>query len=720
MKQSKSPLRKIILIASIPALIAAGYFLWQHYKYRLAESVAKAVITNKTDSLYNITYDSLHLDEANGNAHLKNVHVIPDTARIHLMSQEQMPPVMLEVFVKSITIRGINPEDALRGKAIIGDTVIIHHPQITMYTLKPLKKKTKLESEAKSVFREILGKLHRIHLKYILIDTINVSARNFFSGKKSFDFSNGSIQLTDVLVDSAHQEDTTRTMFCKNAAFAVDSFYSYNFNRPEFIIRKLAFSGDTHSFTFEKIILNRFNDAISAGEPLLDASGLKLSGINTDAIIKNKALTAEAIECREINFHEPPKENISDIGQKISEKPDVTDTVTGFRNVYSFHVQSIGFGNVNFIPKEKNQFDIGKIKLNIRGVSARKIANFESNPLRYIEEADLDIANIKLTSADKQYQFLFDGIHVNSLNKNIFIKSAFCNPLLGESSFANHYPFQKDRFEASLQELNINGIDVDDIFNHKLIADRLTIKNLSAKIYRDLNKPIEQKSKVGNYPSQMLETLSFPVQIGNAEVTNANIQYRERQASGKQTGNIGFYNTRMRISNITNIKSEIAKDNNLIVNFSSKVLNKIPLSGFFNFYLGKKDGAFDVHGEIGKFDATILNEISVPLAMLRIKKGIIEEIKFDFHGNDYKAGGPFVMKYNHMKVDVMKKDHLSDTIRRRGLISLLANIIVKNENPENGQLRKEIPSHERNIYKSFFNLIWKTLFAGIKITVGIP
>ena len=78
------------------------------------------------------------------------------------------------------------------------------------------------------------------------------------------------------------------------------------------------------------------------------------------------------------------------------------------------------------------------------------------------------------------------------------------------------------------------------------------------------------------------------------------------------------------------------------------------------------------------------------------------------------------MKYEDLKVDVLKRDDDSKKIEKKGLTSFLANTIVKNSNPDKGNLRKETPHYDRDIQKSFFNLVWKTIFTGMKETVGLP
>lgn len=108
------------------------------------------------------------------------------------------------------------------------------------------------------------------------------------------------------------------------------------------------------------------------------------------------------------------------------------------------------------------------------------------------------------------------------------------------------------------------------------------------------------------------------------------------------------------------------------------------------------------------------------MALIRVKDGKVNEINFNLTGNDTSAKGDFVMKYENLKVDVLKRDKDSKEIKKRGLLTFAANLIVKNNNPNNGTLRKEKPEYDRDIYKSFFNLVWKTIFEGMGKTVGLP
>ena len=156
------------------------------------------------------------------------------------------------------------------------------------------------------------------------------------------------------------------------------------------------------------------------------------------------------------------------------------------------------------------------------------------------------------------------------------------------------------------------------------------------------------------------------------------------------------------------------------ISFETKALAAIPVKGSFTFFLNSTEGKFTADGHVSSFDAPFLNEVSVPIGLIRLKAGTIHSLDFSFTGDNLQAGGKLLMKYNDLKVDVLKRDRKSNSIKKKGIKSLLANIIVKNDNPRNGQLLEVNPSYDRDVQRSFFNLIWKTIFTGMKKTAGVP
>ena len=84
-------------------------------------------------------------------------------------------------------------------------------------------------------------------------------------------------------------------------------------------------------------------------------------------------------------------------------------------------------------------------------------------------------------------------------------------------------------------------------------------------------------------------------------------------------------------------------------------------------------------------------------------------------GTDLQSRGNATLLYRDLKIELLKKD--SNDVKKSGLKSLLANALMKNSNPTNGVTRTEEINYERDKTKSFFNLLWKSIFSAAKKTV---
>ncbi len=103
-----------------------------------------------------------------------------------------------------------------------------------------------------------------------------------------------------------------------------------------------------------------------------------------------------------------------------------------------------------------------------------------------------------------------------------------------------------------------------------------------------------------------------------------------------------------------------------------------------------------------------------------IKEGRLNGFSFDLKGDNYSMGGTVKMLYDDLKVALLERDKGASEMDKKFLTSLLANFVIKNSNPKgNDDVRVEQVQLARNTNRSLFNLCWKTLFKGMRQTLGI-
>ena len=128
--------------------------------------------------------------------------------------------------------------------------------------------------------------------------------------------------------------------------------------------------------------------------------------------------------------------------------------------------------------------------------------------------------------------------------------------------------------------------------------------------------------------------------------------------------------------------------------------------------LRNEDSVFTITGEIGAMEAVAINPVAEPLGMVSIVKGKINSLVFNMEGTNYKGTGKATFLYSDLKLEVLKMKEAA--LKKKGLVSFLANTLVKNDNPKNGDTRVSDISFDRDVKKSFFNLVWKSILSGVK------
>lgn len=707
--------RILYYVLSVAVLLAGGYYGMRYLRNAKSARILKTTISNLKDSLYTFSYDYFHYDEATGNAELRNVSVKPDTSLMAMIPEKLRPSVLIEAKVNSILLKGIRIKDSSGARQITGDTILINHPVVRMMGVKPFDKNILVEKEAHALYKEVLKRLNLLHVKFGLADSISILSQSYASGNPNFYLTNGRLRLEDVLIDNDNPQDSSRIFFCKAADFSVDSFVSFNNNRRELMLHRISFSGRNQSIGIDRIMLNYFRGNEDEGNLFLDAASLRFDGVNTSELLYDRNFMVDSVSCKAIKVYELPKEKVFASGEiKVQQ---ALDTITGFRNVYAVQLKTLKLPDVAFIPLAKSALEVGKVMLTVNGVKSNRIAHLEANPLKYIDEVALNIQSMAIRPRDQFYTYGFRDLNINSAEKQLKIGAVYIQPKLSEYQFADSFPYQQDRFDVRLQGIRIDGIGMEDVFENKMIATSLSVDDVMASISRDLDKPLQQVSKVGNYPSQMLLGLELPVNVRKISLPSCDIKYSELRTRRGRVGTVHFARTAIHATNITNFRELIKTNPLLSVSFTSQVQNAIPLEGEFIFDLKSTRGGFSAQGNVGSFDAARLNSVSVPMALIRIRTGRINKINFDLQGDDSHAEGDFLMAYENLRLDILRQKGPDQVQKRRGLASLLANMIILDANPVDGNLRKVKAHHNRNPYKSFFNLVWKTLFTGMKSTI---
>lgn len=705
-------------MAAVLALVLLLFVFYKSEKYSFINNKVRNLVAKKTDSLYHVAYDSLMVDEVGGNVYLKNLSITGDTIlqEKYLQAGDTSAATMLiNARVPSVQVVGFKTAAALLSKQLSCDKIIITNPIITLniYPGQPVSK-AELRDQGRQIYQRILGNLKMIQADSVVVINAEVVAQNHYTKEVKFHTFNTSIFLKDVLVDSLHANDTTRTLFSRQVALHSDKA----------ILGENPVIAEVTNITFDS------KSGILALSNIAHSSLKQGKGFNgkVEDIVITGLQALGSIEALNISIN---KASIGKLRVEMEQQKDGQKKPGGRQEmlqpilngwIKSFTINDVAAGDVTLdLHKEgekKKPFILNKSTINIRHFKLDTTATMDGSLLTKADDLIATNDLISFKSKDGLYNYLCKGLTVKLKSKTILLKEFLVKPLLNEQGFADKVAVQRDRYNAEVKNIVMTGFDFAKALNGELNIDKISMTNNTLKIYRDISKPMDSISRVGKYPHQVLYKLELPVAINKLIAANTTIEYKERNGLSDTSGSISFAKSKIEISNITNHEKPGKKT--MTVDMVTSFIGQVPMVVNMKFFLDRvKDGATEITIRSSQtFNGSILNKSIEPMGLVRIDKGTMTGLDAHLTTDNFYARGAFSLQYTDLKLTLLKRKKQSDKFNKRDILSLLANVVVKNNNPGNGKLRTATVNFKRDEYKSFFNMIWKFAFTGIKDVMG--
>ena len=709
-------MKKIIRYFLLVIVLATtgGYVYWQYNKKKIIRHSIESAIEKKSDSLYYIHYDSSHIDEINGNAAFYNVSLQSDSAQEKILSSnDSLPNTLYSIKVKEVSVTGVDVPGLLANQQVAAKKITLTGPRIQIIKTGNDYYKPFTYDDTLALYKKILGKFKAI--KADVIEVVNGTVVMITrKGKPLTTFENINVSLNKFLVDSAHNYQNIISYFIKDIRVTVENVQlpeSKSHTRVN--MEKISYDAVRKTLEISKVQQYK----TSSTKPIIDLSNIKIDSLNTDAFILNQQLKAGSINC--------------DGGLITIYRKAKTANSTATKN------KEISFSSDLVVEAAAKSLKLGKTKVVVVDTLTSKGEPLVLNDVKFMVVDGFNITdgntigdlisgtNWKLFSSgfsfstkDKRYNIIIGPLELDNATSVINIKQIHVRPYLSEEAFMKASPYQTDRFDLTFNNIQFRGADFKRmIADNEIIVDNVSLQAI-LKVYDDRTLPAGPNSKVGKYPHQMLMDLDVPIYVKTVKINDGFVSYREKELLTNQVGEVVFTHVNSTISNLTNIDTRIKQNPALLFDASAFFLGKTKLTTQWNLTLNSRNGAFVVKGEMDDINAMDLNAISRPMALTEIKSGVIHKLVFNETGMDTKSSGHVSsFLYSNLKIELLKKG--SEETKKRGLTSFLANLILINNNPQNGKTRQANMELDRDIHRSFFNLVWKTLFKGIKnVTIG--
>ncbi|WP_231425585.1 MULTISPECIES: hypothetical protein [Pedobacter] len=403
------------------------------------------------------------------------------------------------------------------------------------------------------------------------------------------------------------------------------------------------------------------------------------------------------------------------------------------QNLKEFRIDNIFFKDASFKYINKNvpksvPFAIDDLNITLKDLLVDSTSAEDPDRFYLLKDVIINLKDYNYPTPDKMYNIKLNQLDFKASTGSLKVNKFQVEPLYDEMKFGKVAGYAKDRFHIQMSDILLNDIDLPlYISKQEFRAKEMAIANGFISVFNDNSLGVNYspsdslENRVRRFPHQLLQQMTAPVLIQKIKLKDVDVSYAVYNGESQQRGKISFEKTSGVFKNVTNLTKIKAINPFMEVNLNTYLLGQGQLDLKFNFNLLAKNGDFTYKGQLHTFNARVLNQITKPLGLVRINRGIVDKLKFDFKANNDGAKGKVDFYYYDLSVALMKNDPSKDHLVTRGLLSILANaLIIKSENPSlDGKFTSAAVNYNRVQNTSFFNLIWKSLFIGIKNSVGI-
>lgn len=419
-------------------------------------------------------------------------------------------------------------------------------------------------------------------------------------------------------------------------------------------------------------------------------------------------LFSDRIKARSITINKPEvilyKKNEKAINRSRSIESEV---VKPFEKIIAVSDIFLKNGDVKIINVANNKalLSVANINIQLDGIVINEDILKQKIPFSYKSYA---------VSCDSLYFRANAFYHIKSkkittTQNGLQLKDFRLIPELTRREFVRKIDKEKDLFTVSADDVIIGNMDwgfKDTVFFFD--ADKIQLEKVTANIYR--NKiPADDLSKKKLY-NNLLRNLKFRLKVDTLAIRQSTVIYEEEKTFEKGAGKLTFSKFNL-LANHVNSGFGQQKLPDSKIKIDCIFMKESPLHVDWSLNVLDKNDGFTIRGRILNFDAEKIIPFTKPY-MNVTTKGVLNEVYFNFIGNDNNANGDFAIKYDNLKVQIYRK---KDPEKVNKFLTAIGNLFVKNDSK--GELVSAEVSLERIPEKSFYNFLWRSIAEGLKKTL---
>ncbi len=364
-----------------------------------------------------------------------------------------------------------------------------------------------------------------------------------------------------------------------------------------------------------------------------------------------------------------------------------------------FHLTASHITKLN--PRDEPQVIFDTLELSIADIEI-------GDTLFTFDPAGFTLARCQLTNDGDPSDFFFENV-AWSEGEDLRIGHFKRTPRQARVAFFARLTHKEEWLAVDLADIRVTGLNPGSDFREGAVnVDSLVAGSLAVSVWEVDHLPQDtakdHKPLIGQLPGR----IPFPVNLSYARIENPDIQYGIRTEDGRE-GKLFFRGGSITTTNFTNEPERLREDPNLRVKFITRLGGASPMTANFAFNQLSATGDFEMDGLLEDYELVDLNPLVEVAADATILDGYFDRMSYQVACRENVVTGEMELTYNDLDAKITEGKFKWAKNFARGLL-------LKKENPHKGEFRPGKIYHEHRRTKSFFNLYWNAIKAGMMST----
>lgn len=613
----------------------------------------------------------------------------------------------IQLTIPEIRIKGINVDEFYFDRKINAENLQISSPEIKLYQ----KRKRTESKELKEVTFPLPKEIESISVRQF---TLNDGSLKVFSemGTKPYLLVQSDLKMAarNLLIQKNLNADKPEFKSGEYTGKLLQFKFTPKDKNQQFSIDELSFSTGDRQILVNNLLLRPKIKSTKDDQFELRIPTLSMNGFNMDDAYRKDQFVFESIILEKPEFQ--LFNNAKDSSRFDPFKVNLYAHFESFADVFASN--SLNVNDANIVVYQNGQKKLEQeVTMNLT-----KVRIDQKQTQGFMHAADFSFRIPNLKRQEKFYQYTIGETYYSSVNNRFSASNIRIIPNYSKENYQKQVGFQSDYFSGNVDSVCIVNPDIRRWFDKGELAGKyLSVDGLNLDVYRDKQLPFDETRRP-KMLQDMIKTLKHPIRVDSLLLVNSTISYTEQPATGDAEGKITFSGIHTRLTPFTNMKTTKGVIPDFTLTGTATIMDSCQLNINMHYQMNHPENLFTASGSLNRFNMRILNPVLEPLAMVSLRSGQVDRFDFSFSADKTSATGQLYLGYDNLKISVLEMKN--GNTKEAKFASFLANsLLLKSKNPKGKELLPEPINFQRDQKRSILNYWWKSVFSGIRNTLGI-